>query len=45
VVGYAPDVRPELQSRANNNGISLVVTDSAILQHLKQLLDQALHVE
>lgn len=45
LMGYASDVRPELQSQANNAGIALVVTDSAILQHLKQLLDQALHVE
>lgn len=45
LVGYAHDVRPELQARANNAGIALVVTDSAILQHLKPLLDQALHVD
>jgi len=45
VLGYAHDVRSDLQSRANNAGIALVVTDSAVLQHLKQLLDQALHVE
>lgn len=45
LVGYAHDVRPELQQRANNAGISVVVPDAAILQHLKQLLDQALHVE
>ena len=44
LIGYAPDVRPDLQSRANNAGISLVVSDSAILQHLKQLLEQALQV-
>jgi len=45
LVGYAPEVRPELQSRANNAGMSLVITDSAVLQHLKQLLDQALRVD
>ena len=45
IVGYAPEVRPDLQTRANQAGVSIVVTDSAILQHLKQLLDQALHVE
>lgn len=45
VIGYAPDVRAELQSQANQAGISIVVTDSAILQHLKQLLDQALQIE
>ena len=45
VVGYAPDVQPELQARANQAGLSLVITDSAVLQHLKQLLDQALRVD
>jgi CheY-like chemotaxis protein len=45
IVGYAPEVRPDLQTRANQAGVSIVVTDSAILQHLKQLLDQALHVD
>ena len=45
MVGYASDVRPDLQSKANNAGITLVVPDSAILQHLKQLLDQALRVD
>jgi CheY-like chemotaxis protein len=45
LMGYAHDINPELQARANNAGISLVVTDSAILQHLKPLLDQALQVD
>lgn len=45
VLGFAPEIRPELQSRANSAGIVLVVTDSAVLQHLKPLLDQALQVE
>ena len=45
VIGYAPDIRPDIQSRANNAGIAVVVTDSAILQHLKQLLEQALRVD
>jgi CheY-like chemotaxis protein len=45
VIGYAPDIRADLQTRANQSGIAVVVTDSAILQHLKQLLDQALQVE
>ena len=45
VMGFAADVTPELQSQANNAGIALVVTDSAVLQHLKQLLDQALRVD
>jgi CheY-like chemotaxis protein len=43
VIGYAADVRPELQSQATAAGVSLVVTDAAVLQHLKPLLDQVLH--
>lgn len=45
LIGYAADVRSDLQSRANNAGIAIVVNDNAVLQHLKQLLDQALRVE
>ncbi|MCU0770553.1 MAG: hypothetical protein MUE94_02120 [Verrucomicrobia bacterium] len=45
VLGFAPEVGPELASRAREAGIALVVTDSAVLQHLKPLLDQALQVE
>jgi CheY-like chemotaxis protein len=45
VVGYAPDVQPELQASADQAGLSLVLTDSAVLQHLKQLLEQALQVD
>jgi PleD family two-component response regulator len=45
MLGYAPDVQPGLQTRANQVGVSLVITDSAVLQHLKQLLDQALRVD
>lgn len=45
VVGYAPVVSPEFQAQANSAGVSLVVSDTAVLQHLKQLLDQALRVD
>jgi CheY-like chemotaxis protein len=43
VLGYAADVRPELQSQSTSAGVSLVATDAAVLQHLKPLLDQLLH--
>ena len=43
VIGFAVDVRPELQSQSTDAGVSLVVTDAAVLQHLKPLLDQVLH--
>jgi CheY-like chemotaxis protein len=45
MLGYAPEVKPEVQTQANQAGIGLVATDSAVLQHLKQLLDQALSVD
>ena len=45
LVGYAREISADLQARADTAGISIVVTDSAILQHLKPLLNQALHVE
>ena len=45
VVGYAPDVRPDFQRCANSAGVSTVVPDSAVLQHLKPILDQVLHID
>jgi CheY-like chemotaxis protein len=45
VLGFAPEISADLESRAKSAGIGQVVTDSAVLQHLKPLLDQALQVE
>lgn len=45
VMGFAPKASDELQSRANASGVKMLVTDSAVLHHLKQLLDQALRVD
>jgi len=45
VVGYAAEVDEVLQTRAGEVGLALMVSDSAILQHLKPLLDRALYIE
>jgi CheY-like chemotaxis protein len=45
VVAFADEVPDELHSAGRQAGATLVVTDSAILSHLPQLLEQALHVE
>lgn len=44
IVGFAPDVRPDLQNRAQKAGVALTIPDAVIDKHLKQFLDQALRV-
>ena len=45
VIAFAPDNRPELLSAAEKAGANFTVGESALLPHLAQLLDRALHVE
>jgi len=45
VVGFAPDNAPQLLTAAQAAGASLAVTETAIVNHLAQLVDQALHVD
>lgn len=45
VLGFADEQATGLQSAAKAAGATLVVTDTAILTHLPQFLDQALEVE
>ena len=45
VLGFAPENAPELLPAAQAAGANLAVTDSALLNHLAQLLDQALHLD
>jgi PleD family two-component response regulator len=45
VIGFGGDDQRDLQSAALAAGVTLVVSDAAILQHLAQCLDQALQVE
>ena len=45
VIGFSKDDSPKLQATAREAGVTLVVSDTAILNHLAQFLDQALQVE
>jgi PleD family two-component response regulator len=45
VIAFAADDAKDLQESARGAGATLVVTDAAILNHLPQLLEQALRVE
>jgi PleD family two-component response regulator len=45
VIGFGADDKKDLQSAALAAGVTLVVSEAAILQHLPECLDQALQVE
>jgi len=45
VIGFSKDNSEALQAVARDAGVTLLVTDTAILNHLAQFLDQALQVE
>ncbi|MBC8095348.1 MAG: hypothetical protein H7Y43_06020 [Akkermansiaceae bacterium] len=45
VIAFAPEDSVELQKAARAAGATLVVSESAILTHLTQFLDQALQIE
>jgi CheY-like chemotaxis protein len=45
IVAFTDDVASEVASASQTAGATLVVTDSAVLTHLPQLLEQALRVE
>lgn len=45
VIAFAEEQASALQSAAREAGATLVVNQAALLNHLPQLLDQALHVE
>ena len=45
VVAFSSEAAVDLQAAARASGATLVVSDTAILNHLPQFLDQALHVE
>ena len=45
VIAFATDHGPEVQQKAQAAGATLFVSEAAILNHLAQLLDQALQVE
>ena len=45
VIGFGNEDKPELQQAALAAGVTLIVSESALLNHLAQCLDQALRVE
>ena len=42
IIGFSREDKPELRVAAQEAGLSLLVTEAAIMNHLPQLLDQAL---
>ena len=45
VIAFGGDKAPELQAAARAAGVTLVVSETAILSHLPQFLERALQVE
>ena len=45
VIGFAPDSSELLLEKAQKSGLDLAVSDSALLNHLPQLIERALHIE
>jgi CheY-like chemotaxis protein len=45
VIAFADEKADQLQAAAREAGATLVVTDAAILAHLPQLIEQALHAD
>ncbi len=45
VIGFCENATPELQEGAKTASVTLLATESAILNHLPQLLEQALQVD
>jgi CheY-like chemotaxis protein len=45
IIGFAPDNNPALLAAAQKSGVDLAVNESALLNHLPQLIEQALHIE
>ncbi len=45
VIGFCQEATPELQAAAKTAAVTVIATETAILSHLPQLLDQALLVD
>lgn len=45
IIAFSATDTPELRAAAEASGVSLFVSEAAILNHLPQLLDQALQIE
>ena len=45
VVGFMMEAKPETEEKARAAGVTVVATEAVLLNHLPQLLEQALHIE
>jgi CheY-like chemotaxis protein len=45
VIAFAPDSEPALLTAAQKAGANFAVTETAVISHLPQLLEQALHLD
>jgi CheY-like chemotaxis protein len=45
IIAFADDKEDQLQDAARKAGANMVVTDGAVLAHLAQLIEQALHTD
>lgn len=45
VIGFAPETAQDLLARALSLGANLAVSETAVISHLTQIVDQALHIE
>jgi len=45
VIAFAPDDQPDLLAAAQKAGAGLAVSETAVVSHLPQLLEQALHID
>jgi len=45
VIGFAPEDAPELLAAAQSVGANIVVSEIAVINHLSQLIEQALRVD
>jgi CheY-like chemotaxis protein len=45
VIGFAPDHAPNLLADARTAGANVTVSETAVINHLSQLIEQALHLD
>jgi CheY-like chemotaxis protein len=45
VIAFAPEDAPELMAAAQTAGANIAVSEIAVINHLAQLIDQALHLD
>ncbi len=45
IIAFAPETDSSLIEQAKNSGANFAVSETAVISHLDQLIEQALHVE